>query len=153
MATVVVIEEQIRVPFVDSLAQFRRWVHSAQFPERGRIDYLAGQIEVDMSPEDLFLHGTPKMAVAAAIFARVQKLGSGHVFTDRTRVTVPDADLSVEPNVVYLSDRSIDSGRVRLIPKSGDETDRYIEIEGPPDLVVEIISDSSVVKDTQRLPG
>jgi Uma2 family endonuclease len=60
--------------------------------------------------------------------------------------------LSVEPDVVYLSDRAIDTGRVRLIPKAGDEPDRFIEIEGPPDLVVEIVSDSAAAKDTQRLP-
>jgi len=152
MAAMVVFEDQLRIPFVSSLAEFRRWVHSSEFPERGRIDYLAGQIEVDMSPEDLFFHGTLKTAVAAAIFARVQRLRSGHVFTDRTRVTCPEADLSVEPDVVFLSDQAIDSGRVRLIPKVSDEPDRYIEIEGPPDLVVEIVSDTSVVKDTQQLP-
>jgi Uma2 family endonuclease len=30
--------------------------------------------------------------------------------------------------------------------------DRYVEVEGAPDLVVEIVSDRSVTKDTVRLP-
>jgi Uma2 family endonuclease len=61
--------------------------------------------------------------------------------------------LSVEPDLVFVSDESIDAGRVRLMPKAGGGADRYIELEGPPDLVVEIVSDTSVRKDTERLPG
>jgi Uma2 family endonuclease len=46
----------------------------------------------------------------------------------------------------------LSSGRVRLVPKATGEAERYIEIEGPPNVVVEIVSDSSVRKDTRRLP-
>jgi Uma2 family endonuclease len=35
---------------------------------------------------------------------------------------------------------------------NSQEPDRYVEIEGPPDVVVEIVSDSSTRKDTKRLP-
>jgi Uma2 family endonuclease len=38
-----------------------------------------------------------------------------------------------------------------LVSKASHEPDRFIEVEGPPELVVEIVSDSSVKKDTQRL--
>ena len=47
---------------------------------------------------------------------------------------------------------AIDEGRVRLIPKATGETGRFVEVEGSPDLVIEIVSDSSVNKDTWRLP-
>jgi hypothetical protein len=40
-----------------------------------------------------------------------------------------------------------------LIPAVSDDPDSYIEVEGAPDLVVEIVSDSSVGKDTKRLPA
>jgi hypothetical protein len=30
------------------------------------------------------------------------------------------------------------SGRVRLVPKAGDKPGRYVEVEGAPDLIVEI---------------
>jgi len=153
MSPGVIFDERVRVPFIASLAEFRQWASSAEFPESGRIDYLDGQIEVDMSPEDIFFHATLKTCVAAAIFSRVEELASGHVCTDRTRVSCVEADLSVEPDIVYISDRAIDTGRVRLIPKAGEEPDRFIEIEGGPDLVVEIVSDSSVAKDTLRLPA
>ena len=40
-----------------TLLGFVGWCHSPSFPEQGRIDYLAGDLEVDMSPEDLYTHG------------------------------------------------------------------------------------------------
>ncbi|OHB83603.1 MAG: hypothetical protein A2V98_16150 [Planctomycetes bacterium RBG_16_64_12] len=50
MATTVVFEERVEIPLnLRSLADFRRWATSDDFPERGRIDYVAGRIEVDMS--------------------------------------------------------------------------------------------------------
>jgi Uma2 family endonuclease len=153
MSSAVLFEEQVRVPFVTSLEEFREWAQSEDFPERGRIDYIGGQIEVDMSPEDLFTHGTLKTEVASKIYLRVQKLKAGEVFIDRARISCPDADLSVEPDVVFVSNRSFDSGRVRLIPKASEEPGRFIELEGPPDLVVEVVSDASVTKDTKRLPA
>jgi hypothetical protein len=61
--------------------------------------------------------------------------------------------LSVEPDIVFVSNESFASEHVRLIPKSLGAADRYIELEGAPDLIVEIINDSSVRKDTARLPA
>jgi Uma2 family endonuclease len=76
----------------------------------------------------------------------------GDVFVDQTRVSNVRADLSCEPDFVFISHQSIETGRVRLVPKTGHQ-DRYIELEGSPDLVVEIVSDNSVAKDTKRLPS
>ncbi len=39
------------------------------------------------------------------------------------------------------------------MPKAGAEPWRYVAVEGAPDLIVEIVSDTSVVKDTRRLPA
>jgi Uma2 family endonuclease len=152
MSGAVLFEESLRVPFINSLEEFRQWLRADDFPEKGRIDYIDGQIEVDMSPEDLFSHGSVKTEVSFAINARVKQLESGAVFIDSSRVTCPDADLSVEPDIVYLSHATVDAGLVKFVPRTSEKPDRYIEIEGPPDLVAEIISDSSVGKDTKRLP-
>ena len=152
MSCAVLFEEQLRIPPTNSLADFRRWLHADDFPERGRIDYIAGQIEVDMSPEDLYMHGSPKTEIGRVIASRVKQLDSGDVYIDRTRISCPDADLSVGPDVVYVSDEALDGGSIELISKASQEPDRYIEIEGAPDLVVEIVSDSSEGKDTRRLP-
>jgi Uma2 family endonuclease len=152
MASSVIFEERVEIPYFQSLAEFRAWAMSDDFPERGRIDYIAGRIEVDMSPENLFFHGSVKTEVIRVLANIVQATGNGYLFSDCTRVSCPDADLSAEPDVVYLSADSIDSGRVRLVPSAGGEPDSFAELEGAPDLVVEIVSDSSVAKDTKRLP-
>jgi Uma2 family endonuclease len=153
MATTIRLEEAIEIPLaLRSLDDFRRWARSDQFPERGRIDYVDGCIEVDMSPEDLLTHGTLKGEIHAALHQKVKRERLGHVFVDRARVCCPEADLSAEPDVVFVSFASRSSGRVRLVPKAGAKPGRFIEIEGPPDLVVEVVSDRSVTKDTRTLP-
>jgi len=147
-------EDQVEIPMdIHSLADFRRWAVSGTFPERGRIDYLAGSIEVDMSPEDLHTHGKLKVELVRVLAECVRRLDLGELYSDRTRVSCPDVDLSAEPDIVLVGNESLDSGRVRLVPRSGGGEDRYIELEGPPDLIVEIVSDASVRKDTERLPG
>lgn len=153
MATTIVIEEQVEIPAgIDSLADFRRWATSDSFPQRGRIDYLSGRIEVDMSPEDLFCHGTLKGEIHAALHALVKQGSLGHLFVGQTRISSPKGDLSCEPDVLFVSHDAVKSERVKLVRKRGAEPGRFIEIEGPVELVVEVVSDSSVKKDTRRLP-
>lgn len=153
MATTVLFEEQVEIPLnLRSLADFRRWATSDQFSERGRIDYVAGRIEVDMSPEDFFCHGTLKTEIVAVLHRRVKEGNLGHLVTDSTRVSSVEADLSAEPDIVFVSHATLNAGRARLVPKAGNEPGRYVELEGAPDLIVEIVSDHSVQKDTQRLP-
>lgn len=154
MAASVIFEEQVEVPLgIRSLDDFRRWALSEDFPERGRIDYIFGNIEVDMSPEDLFCHGTLKVEMVRVLSGQVKAEGMGHLFSDRTRISCPEADLSAEPDIVFVSYEALASGRVRRVPGAKNEPGRYVEFEGAPDLVVEILSDSSVQKDTRRLPA
>ena len=153
MATVLRIEDQLEIPLdFRDLADFRRWAVSESFPEYGRIDYVAGSIEVDMSPEDLHTHGKLKVELVRAFAERISEADLGELYTDRSRVSCPEVDLSVEPDIVLVTNESLDSGRVRLVPRSSAGPDRYIELEGPVDLIVEIVSDASVRKDTERLP-
>ena len=157
VASSVVFEEQVEIPLdLRSLCEFRRWALSDAYPERGRIDYLAGRIEVDMSPEDFFCHGTLKVELIRVLSQRVKDTGSGHLVSDRTRVSCPEADLSAEPDIVFVSDEALAAGRARLVAAAtgapSGPPGRYVELEGAPDLVVEIVSDRSEAKDTRRLP-
>ena len=149
----VIFEEQVEVPLdVDTLDAFRTWAHSTAFPKRGRIDFVNGSIEVDMSPEDLHCHGLVKSEIVIVVGRRVRDLNLGQLYIDRARVVSPPAGLSTEPDLAFISRQSLNTGRVTLVPKAGGQPDRYIEVEGGPDLVVEILSDSSEKKDTERLP-
>ena len=149
----VIFEDQLRVPAgLDSLDRFREWAHSGDFPEDGRIDFLDGEIEIDMSPEDLFTHGIVKSAIAGSLHEVVTVGERGYLFIDRTRVCSPAAGLSAEPDIVVVLWESLDSGRARLVPARSRKPGRFVELEGAPDLVVEIVSDSSEHKDFERLP-
>ena len=41
MATAIILEDELEIPFVRSLAEFRVWAMSDNFPSAGRIDYVA----------------------------------------------------------------------------------------------------------------
>ncbi len=153
-AAVIALEpEGIEIPAgISSLQRFRAWARSESFPERGRIDWLAGRLEVDMSPEDIYTHASPKSAIAGALVAVVQEEDEGLVCIDSSRISSPEADLSAEPDIVVILESSLESGRVKLIPKATAEEDHFVEIEGAADLIVECVSDSSVAKDKRRLP-
>ena len=149
----ILFEEQFEVPAnVDSLEDFRRWMRSDGFPDRGRIDFIAGRIEVDMSPESMYSHGGVKAAVLRVLLNIAWDEDLGEIYCDQMRIASAAADLSAEPDVMFLSHQTLDSDRIRLVPKSNRDDD-FIEIDGPPDMVAESVSDSSVVKDTQRLPA
>ncbi len=151
----IIFEENLRIPEdAFSYEGFQRWVDSRQFPETGRIDYLEGDIEVDMSPEDLFTHSAVKTAIALKLGNLVVESDLGEMFIDRARLRSRFAELSVEPDIVVIFGKSLESGKVRLVPAAARKgPDRFSALEGAADLVVEIVSDSSVGKDTKRLPG
>lgn len=152
--TLVLQPEGVRLPAdLTSLERFRKWARSDRFPERGRIDWLQGEVLIDMSPEDLNTHGSPKSAIAAVLFLLVQRALRGTVHVDRARLSDPRVDLSSEPDVTVVLFESVRSRRVRLVPKATGEEGRFVELEGAVDLVVECVSDSSVEKDVERLPS
>src|SRR5216683_3013147 len=114
--------ETLRIPQgVGTLEGFRRWTWSDCFPEHGRIDFLAGELEIDLSPENLFKHGTVKTAIAARLHEAVTSTGRGAVFVDCTRIVSFHADLSVEPDVVAILWESLEAGRVVRVPAADGE--------------------------------
>lgn len=152
MASIFLAEEQLEIPLeIGTLPEFRRWALSPEFPEKGRIDFIDGTIEVDMSPENVFFHGTIKVRLVVEIQTRVDELQLGHVLSDCSRVSNEAANLSAKPDILVIAQDAIDSGRVRLVPAASGDPDSFVEIEGAPDLVVEIVSDGSEHKDTKRL--
>lgn len=112
---------------------------------------MGGHLEVDMSPEDINTHATPKSAIAGVLISLVQDTQRGIVCIDSTRISSSSADLSAEPDILVLLLSTIESGRARLVPKASRKKDRYVEIEGSADLSVECVSDSSEEKDKDSL--
>jgi Uma2 family endonuclease len=144
-----VIDGAVRIPgWVVDLASFRRWAYSDEFPERGRFSYLGGELWADLTMEQLYTHNQVKGEFAIVLGALVKATQSGRFFHDRTFLSNPDADLSTEPDGLFASYDTMRAGRVR--PVEGAE-EGYVELEGTPDMVLEVVSPSSVQKDTVRL--
>ncbi|HEX3529563.1 MAG TPA: Uma2 family endonuclease [Thermoanaerobaculia bacterium] len=132
---------------------FWRWLESDGFPESGRIDFLGGEIAADMSPEDLYTHGALKVEIVAVLVELVKRSGLGDLQSDRSRFRSPFARVTTEPDIVAVFRESIESGRARLVPSTRRKgQNRIVAFEGAVDLIVEIVSDSSVGKDLDRLP-
>jgi len=147
-------QEPLIIPAgINDLARFREWSLSGEFPQEGRIDYLRGKIEVDMSPANVQRHGNCKSVIGVCLGALIRERDLGQFFIDQTRVSAPAADLSCEPDFVFVSWKSLESGQVvyRPAPNARDALDQ-MEIEGGPDLVVEVVSPTSATKDYRRLP-
>ena len=146
------VEKPFRIPsYAWSFEGFRRWTRSRSFPEYGRIDYVGGALEVDMSPEEIYTHSAVKVEIAHKLLDRIAGQDLGMVHIDRTRIAFPAASLSAEPDIIVVLWESLDEGRVREVP-SRKSPERSVELEGAADLVVEVISDGSVGKDRTRLP-
>jgi Uma2 family endonuclease len=148
----IVVEEQgLRIPASAlTLDGFRAWAKSDAFPERGRISFVYPEVFVDMSPEELQSHGQVKLAITVAVVGLVDKQDLGRFFPDRTLVTNEAAGLSTEPDGSFATWESLESGRLQLIPRE-EEPEQFLEVQGTPDWVMEIISNTSVRKDTRRL--
>jgi Uma2 family endonuclease len=137
---------EARIPgSVVDLESFRGWARSEEFPERGRFSYLAGELWVDLTMEQLYTHNQVKGEVAIAVGTLVKAARIGRFFHDRTLLSNSAADLSTEPDGVFVSFDSFRSRRVRQVEGAREG---YVELEGSPDMVLEVVSESSLHKDT-----
>jgi Uma2 family endonuclease len=137
---------QVDVPaWVVDLKSFVRWADTVDFPEKGRIWYLKGKVWVDMSKEQVFSHSLIKGVYTARLVDVTEQAGSGYFFPDGLFYSNEDADIGGQPDGTFVSFATLESALARLIEgKRGG----YVELVGTPDMVLEIVSHSSVAKDT-----
>jgi Uma2 family endonuclease len=147
--TIVLDGTPVHIPPITDLASFRRWTESEDFPEKTpRICYLAGELWIDMSKEQIFTHNQIKGEFSRSLGNLVKEHRLGRFFPDGVMITNVEADLCCKPDGIFVSWQSFEEKRVRLI--EGAEAG-YLELEGTPDMVLEVISASSVTKDTVTL--
>jgi len=141
----------VRIPTsASTLKGFRAWALSNEFPEQVRVAFIDQVIFIDMSNEDPESHVGVKTEIAIVLGPLNRQLKLGKFYSDGVLVSNEAASLSNNPDASLLLRESLRSGRVRLVPREG-KPDRYTEIEGTPDWVMEVLSDSSVEKDTIQL--
>lgn len=135
---------------IDSLEDYRRWAFSPRFPQRGRISFLDGELEIDMSPEEIDSHATLKGSLTVSMYNFVEMHDLGRIFADGVMIVNPQANIANEPDLMFCTWETLLSKRAE-IKESRPGNRRYMELRGSPDVVVEIISRSSVRKDSKIL--
>ncbi len=149
MITVLNESEQIRVPgWVADLGSFRRWAGADDFPEKGRVWFLKGEVCLDLSKEQIFSHVLVKTEIASTLSRVVETGQLGMYLVDGALLSNVPADISGKPDGMFLATSSLQSDRVQLV--AGME-EGYSEVEGSPDMVLEVVSRSSVHKDKVTL--
>jgi Uma2 family endonuclease len=133
-----------------TLEGFRKWCDSPAFPDQGRIAFLGEEILIDMTNERLESHVKVKTEVIRVVGNLVVDEDLGNLYSDGARLVNETAQLSNDPDASFASWESLESGRVRPVPSTTDDGD-FTELAGSPDWVLEVISPSSVQKDTARL--
>jgi Uma2 family endonuclease len=145
--SVTVADERMEVsvpPWVVDLDSFRRWAESDDVPETLRVWYLKGEVWIDMGKQQIFSHLALKNVFNMVLGGLVQAEGMGLYLPDGLFLANFAGDVGGNPDATFISNAALDSNRVRLIEgKKGG----YVEVEGSPDMVLEIVSDSSVRKD------
>ncbi len=127
---------------------FRRWFHSSEFPEEGRVCFVNGEVIFDMSREQIYSHVALKTEFARVLANLSKRKRNGQFFGDGLLISNLDAEVSNNPDGTFVTNASFETGSVRLI--EGAEQG-FIELEGSPDMVLEVVSDSSVKKDYELL--
>src|SRR4051794_765243 len=148
MATIVFESDEVTIPeWVTDLTSFRRWADSEDFPDTGRICFLNGEVWADMSKEQIFTHLAVKneFNIVLGVMVKVGQLGL--YLPDGVLLSNVDVGFATRPDAVFVSTAALQD-RVRLL-EGRDEG--YVELEGAPDMVLEVVSRSSVRKDTKVL--
>jgi Uma2 family endonuclease len=149
--TVLFSKDAVDVPVTAyTLSGFREWLRSGQAPEKARLSFLDGHVFVDMSGEDIQGHVLVKAAISHALYQLCEEGDLGLFLPDGAQVVNEAANVSNIPDAVFVAWDTLEAERARLITDP-DDPDRCRELEGTPDWVLEVVSDSSVQKDTVQL--
>jgi Uma2 family endonuclease len=149
MVTIVDEGQQVDVPdWVTDIEAFRRWTDAEDFPEEVRIWWLKGKVWIDMSREQIFTHVGVKTEITRVLGNIAKQERLGRYLTDGVLLSNFAADISGNPDGLFLSSDTLRSDRIRLIE---GKDNGFVELQGSPDMVLEILSKSSERKDTVLL--
>ena len=129
---------------------FLDWVAGDDFPEGMRASYLNHRLYLEDTVGDIDTHGGIKDEILR-VLGNLAKAGStGRAFGDDTLFVHRPNGLGNEPDVTYCTAESFTSGRVRVVERRPG-VGGPMTVQGSPDLLVEVVSRSSVEKDTVTL--
>ena len=103
-----------------------------------------------MSPQEIETHAKVKGAFYRDLSQLVTTENLGDFLPDQTMVVNDGTGVSNEPDATFCSWDSLRNGRVEYRERS-EGSERFIEVVGSPDMVLEVVSRSSFDKDTKKL--
>ena len=131
-----------------SLSSFREWAGDEELPENIQLLYYRGEVWVDMARQQIFTHVAVKTEITRVLASLVKANKLGIYLVDGALVTNEEAELSANPDAVFVAHNALTAERVTLV--EGKEHG-FVEIVGSPDMALEVVSDSSERKDTRIL--
>jgi Uma2 family endonuclease len=146
-AIIVAGSHRIDIPaWVVDFESFRRWLHSGEFPEEGKICFINDKVWVDPSMEEYDSHNQVRTEIGRVLANLMKETKLGRYLTEGMRYSHPETQLSTEPDGMVISNKSLNAGRVKFVGgRDGDNT----EVVGSPDILIDVVSKSSEVKDTE----
>ena len=132
--------------WVRDYESFRRWMHSAAFPEEGKVCFINGKVWVDLSMEEFSSHNIVRAELGRVLANLMKETRFGRFVPEGMRYGHLGTELATEPDGMIVSHEAMRDGRVQLV---GGETGLQTELLGSPEVVIEIVSESSEVKDTE----
>jgi Uma2 family endonuclease len=143
MPTVIAEGYELSIPeWVTNLAAFRQWVAGPEFPRRADVWWLRDRVRADMTREP-DLHVQVRAAVERTLLDLCGQTELGRYLARGACLVNVVAGFAGRPDGMYISLEGRDAGRYRL---NETEHDRA-EVEGTPDMVLEVLGDSSANKD------
>lgn len=127
-----------------TLDGFRRW-YGELGEDAPPVHFLDGRLLIELAPQSYRSHVPVVREVDFVLEARARRLDLGRCYPDRCWITNEDAGLSTEPDGFFASWSTLEAGALALSP------DREHELVGRPDMVFEVLSDSSEAKDEAAL--
>lgn len=131
--------------WVVDLDSFCRWVESDAVPEKLRVWYLKGEVWLDMSKEEVNTHVLLKGEFFAVLGTLVSAGRLGRFYPDGLFLRNDKAEVAGNPDATFASAAGLKANRVRPIRGKKGGT---VGLDGSPDMVLEVVSASSVRKDT-----
>ncbi|MCE9567222.1 MAG: Uma2 family endonuclease [Planctomycetes bacterium] len=141
---------ELHVPaWVVDHPSFLKWLRSGAVPEDVRIGYINNQVWTETMPERAFPHNQIKMRLSSVLGPLADENRSGVFFCDGMTFTSEAGGFTSVPDGIFVCRKTIDDGLVQLT--GGRRSHHDTELTGIPDLVIEVVSDSSEYKDTEWL--
>src|SRR5438128_5143224 len=113
----------IRIPRnAYTLDGFREWAKSDEFPEKLHVAFIDQEIFLDVSKEELETHAMVKAEISRVLMNLIRALMLGRFYLDGVLLTNRLAKVSNNPDALFVGWRSLEKGRVRLVPREAEQS-------------------------------